>query len=127
MTPMERRTINRNLHSILDEVHIYNCILYLHLTMMSHPNRTLEKSTILRELILGIIISTCSKLNKLQESYSSFEDSHTRVCTKVFMSKSVEKNECGIYVRDGGAVLVVFDSLGNLEFFPWRFDHSTLN
>ena len=105
-------------------------VLYLqwHLTMMSHPNRTLE-STILRELILGIIISTCSKLNKLQESYSSFEDSHTslRVCTKVFMSESVEKNECGIDVRDGGAVLLVFDPLGNLEFFPWRFDHSTLN
>ena len=84
--------------------------------MMSHPNRTLE-STILRELILGIIISTYSKLNKLQESYPSFEDSHTRVCTKVFMSESVEKNECGIDVRDGGTMLVFFDSLGNLEFF----------
>ena len=89
MTPMERRTINRNLHSILD-VH-YNCtILAVAPDYDVTSNRILE-STILRELILGIIISTYSKLNKLQESYSSFEDSHTRVCTKVFMSESVEK------------------------------------
>ena len=46
------------------------------------------------------------------EGNTSFEDSHTRVCTRVFMSESVEKNKYVIDVRDGGAVLVVFNSLG---------------
>ena len=73
MTPMERRTINRNVRSILDVYYIWI------LAPDSIPTRTPEST--------------------------SFEDSHIRVCTRVFMSESVEKKKYGhgIDVRGGGA------------------------